>query len=310
MRVLIGSCGGLVGSYLARQFKALGCTVCGADGNIPNPTSLFLDEEYGIVSASDTLFLSQLIEILIKKKIDCYIPTNSKEIIVVSKLEKEIRNSWNGFFVVCPFDTFQKLNNKVSANINLNSIGIPVPKLISSLLEDDLYPIFMKPLTGSGSKNSCLIQNKKSHELEMKNENNCFFEYIKGKEFTVDCFYDCMGKLVSFNQRLRKKDMGGAVIITQNDYSFDIFPYLEKISSAFIFKGCVNFQYILKDGIPYFIDVNLRYASGGLPLSVKSGLNVPKFIIELSKGVQLTSFVPSKKNDGLTMYRYFEEWYK
>ena len=40
--------------------------------------------------------------------------------------------------------------------------------------------------------------------------------------------------------------MGGAVIITQNDYDFLINNYIDIISKSFEFKGCVNFQYILK----------------------------------------------------------------
>lgn len=310
MRVLIGSCGGLVGSYLARQFKSLGNEVYGFDTSFPNATSLFLDKEITLVKASDQTFLHSLLNVLKGNNIDCYIPTNSKEIVVVSKIEKEIRSAWHGFFIVCPFETFDKLDNKIAANLNLAKIGIPVPQIINNLQPDDKYPIFMKPLSGSGSKNSCVIADRKTHDAEMQNKDNCFFELIEGKEYTVDCFYDDNGRLISYNQRIRNKSMGGAVIISQNDYSFDIYPFLEIITSNFIFKGCVNFQYILKDNTPYFIDVNLRYASGGLPLSVKSGLNVPLFIVELAQGKKLASFKPSKQNDGLTMYRYFEEWYK
>ena len=310
MKILIGSCGGLVGSYLTRQLKKMGNTIFGCDTSFPNATSIFLDKEITIAKASDPNFVELLLEILIENDIDCYIPTNSKEIIEVAKNEKKIRESWKGFFIVSPYETYYLLNDKEKANNSLNSIGIPVPRLIENVLLEEEYPIFMKPKNGSGSKNSHLIYNSSIHKIEKNNSDNCFFEYITGKEYTVDCFYDDKGHLVSFNQRIRIKEMGGAVIITKNDYSFDIFPYLEKMSSHFVFKGCVNFQYILKDNIPYFIDVNLRYASGGLPLSVKSGLDVPRFLMDLAKGKKIKQFMPSQNNDGLTMFRYFEEWYR
>lgn len=310
MRILIGSCGGLVGSYLARQFRSLGNEIYGFDVSFPNMTSPFLDKEITLAKASNPSFLNSLLNILNSNCIDCYIPTNSKEIVVVSKFEKDIRSAWHGFFIVCPFETFDKLDNKIGANLNLSKIGIPVPRIIDKLQPIDKYPIFMKPFSGSGSKSSYIITDRKTHDAEMCDKNNCFFELIEGTEYTVDCFYDDNGKLISYNQRIRNKSLGGAVIVSQNDYSFDIYPYLEIISSNFVFKGCVNFQYILKNNIPFFIDINLRYASGGLPLSVKSGLNVPFFIMELAQGKKLDSFEPSKDNDGLTMYRYFEEWYK
>ena len=299
MRIVIGSCGGLTGSYLARQFKKLGTVVCGIDTSIPNATSIFLDEEYNIVNSSDSRFIDMLIDLLVSKKI-----------IIISKQQNKITEKWSGFFMVCPYKTFELLNNKIDANNSLKRIGISIPKSIDNLLSDDEYPIFMKPNNGSGSKNSQIITNRKIHEMYInENSDNCFFEYIIGQEYTVDCFFDNEGNLISYNQRIRKKSMGGAVIVTQNDYSFDIYPYLKTISSNFVFKGCVNFQYILKDNIPYFIDVNLRYASGGLPLSVKSGLNVPQFIIDICNNKKIDFFYPKKENDGLTMYRYFEEWY-
>ena len=310
MNILIGSCGGLVGSYLSRQFKKMGNIVFGMDTSFPNVTSAFLDKEIEISKASDPSFFDSLIKILNENKIDCYIPTNSKEIVEVSKIENNIREKWNGFFIVCPYETFELLDGKKDANINLSRIGIPVPRLYETLLSDDKYPIFMKPENGSGSKSSFLIADKRAHEVEINKRGTCFFEYIEGKEYTVDCFFGLQGELISYNQRIRLKSMGGAVIVTKNDYSFDIYPYLKKISKAFVFKGCVNFQYILKNNTPYFIDVNLRYASGGLPLSVKSGVNVPAFLVDLTEGKQIKTITPSLKNDGLTMYRYFEEWYK
>ncbi len=312
MRILIGSCGGLTGSFLARQFKKINKDniICGFDISFPNVTSKFLDEEYIVSKASSDSFLDELLKILIDKKIDFYVPTNSKETIIISKYENLIREKWKGYFIISPYETFERLDRKDNANKELLAIGVPTPKIIYDLLDDNEYPIFMKPACGSGGKNSCLINDAKTHKSYLSNNEYCFFEYIKGTEYTVDCFFDESGKLISYNQRIRQKNMGGAVVIAKNDYSFDIYPYLLKMSKSFCFKGCVNFQYILRDNIPYFIDINLRYASGGLPLSVRSGLDVPKFLFDLLEGKKLDSFMPSSKNDGLTMYRYFEEWFQ
>ena len=71
----------------------------------------------------------------------------------------------------------------------------------------------------------------------------------------------------------------------------------------------MNFQYIVRDDIPYFIDINLRYASGGLPLTVASGLDIPRLLLELLDG-KVISPLGCCGNDGLTMYRYFDEYFE
>lgn len=310
-RVLIGSCGGLTGIYLSRQFNKNGCTVIGADSSEDNAALPFLDAFHRLPYADSEGFMNSLIGLLKKERIDYYIPTHSREIEKISEFENSLRAQWSGQFVVCPYETFLKLNSKKNANMAFADIGIPVPEMISdSNVKDASFPIFMKPDIGSGSKKACPVETEALYrEFRKIYPDACFYRMIRGREFTVDCFYSCSGELISFNQRIRIKSIGGAVVITKNDNSFDIAPYLAKISRYFTFKGCVNFQYILSEGTPFFIDVNLRYASGGLPLSVKSGIDVPKLMLEMWDGKKHAPFRPSGA-EGKTMYRYFNEWYK
>lgn len=305
-RVLIGACGGLTGSYLSRKFKEKGCYVLGADTTPNNVTKYFVDDFVIIPEAGDSEFLNELIRILNAYRIDCYIPTHSKEIRTVSYCEEELRVRWSGNFMVCPYSTFQMLDNKLTANKSLMDIGIPVPKVIEGF-EQINYPIFMKPDRGSGSKRSQVIESKLLHaEYRRLYPDVSFYQQIKGTEYTVDCMYDMDGNLLGYNSRIRVKSMGGAVIITENSNDYDIKPYLDIISSKFLFRGCVNFQYIVSEGKPYFIDVNLRYASGGLPLTVESGIDVPQIMLGIFSGKKVECIHPEGTEHKI-MYRYFEE---
>lgn len=314
MRILIGSCGGLTGCYLARKFKqALNCFVIGADVSIENPTKFFVDEFVKLPPAQDAEFLDCLLTVLNEKQIDLYLPTHSKEIRAIARDEQYLRKSWDGFFIVSPEETFEKLDNKKIANEYLRNAGIPVPQKYENidLIED--FPVFMKPDQGSGSANARKVESKiLCREYQRLNPECTFYEYIVGKEYTVDCFFTSDGRLKAYNQRIRKKNMGGAVVIAQNDYSFDILPYLRKLERSFLIRGCVNFQYILRDEVPYFIDVNLRYASGGLPLTVESGVDIPQMLTALAKGELLSEqlIAEDKAMDGKIMYRYFNEYYE
>lgn len=306
-RVLIGSCGGLTGSYLTRRFQELGCHVIGADAGERNATRFFADEFVILPVAKDKNFLTALLAALKEYRVDYYVPTHSQEIRVVAQNEALLHSSWDGKFIVSPYETFEQLDDKKKGNASLKKAGIPVPHIYESLSEVTQFPVFMKPDMGSGSKGSRKVENLQLAQCYQSiDPNSTFYECISGTEFTVDCMFDDQGKLLGYNQRIREKSMGGAVIVTSNDYRFDILPYLKKLEEAFVFKGCVNFQYILSGGTPYFIDINLRFASGGLPLTVASGIHVPQIMLDIFEG-RPTGEIKSCSAEGKTMYRYFEE---
>lgn len=306
-RVLIGSCGGLTGSYLTRQFQKLGCYVIGEDASERNATRFFLDEFVKLPKAKHEEFLNRLLCTLKDHDVDYYIPVHSQEFRVISKNEQMIRDNWDGKFITTPYETFKLLDNKRIGTAQLKAVGIPVPEMYESISDIARFPVFMKPDTGSGSRGSRKIETRKLAEAYAEIEpDSTFYDCIFGTEYTVDCMFDDQGKLLGYNQRVREKSMGGGAIISRNDYHFDILPYLKRLEAAFVFKGCVNFQYILSDDVPYFIDVNLRYASGGLPLAVASGLNIPQIMLDIFEGNPVGE-IKSCSAEGRTMYRYFEE---
>ena len=134
------------------------------------------------------------------------------------------------------------------------------------------------------------------------------FEFIKGDEFTVDCLFDSEGRLVGHNNRRRVKTLGGAVVITENANEVPVGVVIRKLSSTWRFRGCVNFQFIAHEKQLYLIDINLRFPSGGLPLTVESGLDIPRLMIDIMDGKDVATIqAPSQRK---RMYRYFEEVYE
>ena len=152
-----------------------------------------------------------------------------------------------------------------------------------------------------------IVETKEEFEF-LKKQKGIFLEFLNGTEYTVDAIFDQEGKLLGYNQRIRLKTLGGAAIVTQNNYEVDVGDYLALISSHYKIKGPANFQFFkTSENEIVFTDVNLRFPSGGLPLSVESGINIPLITIKLSLGENITpqECVPDRKKR--TMYRYFEE---
>ena len=56
----------------------------------------------------------------------------------------------------------------------------------------------------------------------------------------------------------------------------------------------------------YFIEINPRYAAGGLMLTVKAGANLPFLALKMMKGISINKKDLIHK-EGVMMTRYWEE---
>lgn len=308
--VLIGSNGGLTGIFLAKKFSKTGkYKLFGTDSANLTAGKFFVDEQLTVPSSTDARFIESILGILKDKKIDYYFPTHSKEIRVISAHAELIKKNTKTKFIVSPIETFDALDDKEQLYYSLTKAGIPTPKLITR--EPQIYPIIMKKNVGSGGSGAQKITEPILLDAYKRlNVDASFFEWIEGKEYTVDCMFDAQGELLAHNCRERVKMMGGAAIISTNHNEIGVLPWLQKLAESWKFCGCVNFQFIWKDGTPYFTDINLRYPSGGLPLTVESGINVPEMLIKLLDGKKI-EYGEYKADDSIhTMYRYFDEKYE
>lgn len=311
MRILIGACGGLTGFYLVKRYKNnffLPVEILGFDENSDNPTRFFLDEF--IVSPSfkeEELFIEFLIETLKENKVDAYIPTYSKETMLVSKWQSLIREQTDTRFIVSDITTVDALENKDAAYYNLGQIGIPTPQTYNGFTVADIkFPIISKPKTGSGSKGVAIINDKDEFDFFWhRDKERIFVEYLEGEECTVDAVFGYDNRLIAYNQRKRLKIMGGAAIISKNDFSVDVGEYIQIIGRHFKIRGACNFQFFKNGNNIWFTDVNLRFPSGGLPLSVESGVDIPEILIKILLGEPVDGYHSDRQPR--TMYRYFEE---
>lgn len=305
--ILIGSCGGLTGIYLAKCFAKMGgYSIYGADSADLSVGVHFMDRVFRLPAAGDPGFLDALVDLINREKITYYFPTHSKEVRKIALLEQELQRRTNVKFLVSPIETFYKLESKEQACRSLTEAGIPTPRILTE--EPVSYPVIMKGNIGSGGSSVIRVDNARVFRAYRETlEDVSFFEFIRGREYTADCVFDAEGVLLGCNVRERIKTIGGAAVICRNTPELDILPWIRKMEQLWKFRGCVNFQCIVQDGIPYFTDINLRYPSGGLPLTVESGIRVPEMMIRLlnNETIRWGEYTVDPKIR--MMYRYFEE---
>lgn len=272
---------------------------------------LYLANKYYLVPpfSIEVKYLEAIINICKKEKIDVVLPTFSSDIYLFSKYASELTSNGVNFFI-SPFTTVELFRNKLHSYAFFKTNNIPTPdtKLLSEI-NTFKYPIFIKPIIGSGSKKAIRINN--DQELycctTAENANQYIFQpYITAPEFTVDILVGNTNKIEGLVARQRLKTKDGIAIVSRTVDSTPILPIISRILSEIEIRGPINIQYfILENETPLIIDINTRFAAGGLPLTIKAGINFPLETVKLSLGI------PTKDFDGyrvgVTMIRYYTE---
>jgi carbamoyl-phosphate synthase large subunit len=129
---------------------------------------------------------------------------------------------------------------------------------------------------------------------------------ISAREFTVDGLADNESKLVGMIPRERIITRDGLAVVTRTVDEPQITEMIKKIVSFGKLHGPFAIQYFKTlENRFLFIDVNTRFAAGGLPLSVQAGVNIPLETVKLALGKKVSINHEYKKN--LTMIRYYTE---
>lgn len=306
--ILLTSVGGLTGTYLVKHLNSSHLyRIIAIDMSELNYAKTVVDAFYLVPPVNHEDYLEKIKFIIDKENVDAIIPLTSYDVNVYSALDfrKELSNIR---MLIMDYEDHMAFHNKRSCYSLLTNLGIRTPHVYDGFSESRL-PLVLKPVESSGSRNTHIINSLKDYEYFSAKFKDVFLvEYLDGKEYTVDCLFDYAGKCLGANVRERIKTNGGGATISRNDYSIDIDDVIRKLESTRKLRGPINFQFkILEGGEICIFDFNTRFASGGLPLTVQSGFDIPRLLIDLLLEKPVEPWRPDLKNHGLTMVRYYEE---
>lgn len=307
-RILLTSAGGLTGVFLTKHLtKFEDLEIFCIDMSSNHPLLQWTKNVY-LCPASNSLDYTAFIrDFLEKHSIHIVIPVTSYDMEFFSKkINSKVFGNSKSLIVDEEINTL--LSSKEKCYSFLNWLGIKTPLIYTC--DNVTFPCFIKPIVGSGSKNSLLIEN----DIELsfwktKIPNFLIMEYIAGKEYTVDCLFDTNGNCIGYNTRERIKTNGGGATISQNIDVEGVQDIIVKFESIGSIRGPINFQFKVVDNEIVVFDFNTRLASGGLPLTVKSGFDIPRLIIDLLLGKQVENYSKKDKKPGLKMVRFYEEFF-
>lgn len=309
--VLITSCGGAAALnciHALKEQKSFDIRIVAVDAD-PYSVGLYIvDKSYVVPPITKDEFVESILHICNTENVQVILPTFSAEIAVFAcHLERFERLGVS--MLVSPLKIIETFENKWNAFhfFRANDVLTPQTWIESKLPKDVKFPLFLKPVVGSGSRNSFYIKDGATLNFYKRKSNDAYIvqDYIQGREFTVDIVADRTSSIISAVARERLRVRNGLAVVARTIDVTSLLPYVRKIVSSAGLIGPMNIQGIINDKRYFFIDVNTRFAAGGLPLAIAAGVNIPLITLKLALGI------PVDKHEnypvGLTMLRYYTE---
>lgn len=271
---------------------------------------LYLADEFFIVPPySDEGYIKHLIKIAEKTGAAYLFPIYSKEIPVIAENHAVLRAS--GLQTFLPdVEAIRRCNSKVEMYRIAEEGDFAPPKTYtlqeSESLTEAIYPLFAKPVEGSSSTGARVISTRQEL-LQVKSVERPFLvqELLDGEEITVDVLCDRDYKPLVVAPRIRLATKAGQSVKGRTIDNARFVPLIARICAAFKLVGVCNVQFFRKGDTLRFLEINPRFAAGGLMLTVAAGKNIPALLIDLMDGLVVAPQLEGNKN--LLMTRYWEE---
>lgn len=275
----------------ARDKLGINGKVYAADMNCTAPALYFADEKEILPPIASDGYIRAIIDICKKRNIALIVPTIDTELEILAAEKSKIESETNARVSVSDYESVNICCDKVKTAEYFSRHGFGVPKVISAediALKNYTFPLFIKPANGSSSINTYKVNNEK--------ELNFFAEYVSdpivqecvsGKEYTVDCFSDFDGNVISVVPRIRLATRGGEVLKGKVDKNPAIIQDVKKLIESFGFIGQITVQCFLCDnGSIKYIEINPRFG-GGAPMSIGAGADSCENLYRLLRGEKL-----------------------
>ncbi len=284
-----------------QQEHAVRLVAVDADETAPG---LYLADAREIVPrCSHPDYIPTLLRLCERHRIRALFPIYSAEIAVVADHADQFGRCGIGLLLAKP-DTLRLCNDKRRMYGVVAALGISAPRTLDD--ESGIrFPLFAKPNTASGTEGAGQINDATDWAyFKAKHPDFVFQEFVHGKEYTVDILCDAASHLVVCSPRLRLATKAGQSVKGRTVSEPRLTDLCARICQAIGMVGPCNIQFIQREEEFVFIEMNPRYAAGGLMLTVHAGANTPLLVLRLMLGENV---VPPTVRSGITMLRYWEE---
>lgn len=274
------------------------------------PALFFADETYLVPRISDAGYFDRILEICKKSEIKAITTLIDPEIEILSKHRDELLNI--GVLPLCPAEWTAKLCfDKYEMFKYLYAKGVRTVLTYNSLegLKEGLekgeisFPVFMKPISGSGSVGIGKVNNWEEAEAKFNDGKFTYIiqELMTGGDCDADVYVDCISHkpVAAFSKKKIESRIGGASkTISFKDQK--LFDFIEQVCSVLELNGPCDMDFFIKDGEYYLSEINPRFGGAYLH-AYGAGVDFIKLILKNIHGEENTSEIGNYDEDVLMM---------
>jgi len=271
-RVLVFPCGSEIGLELHRALAWSTYIDLIGGSSVSSNHGKYVYKEYieGIPYVEDPSFIGKMNEVVERHKIDYIFPAHDSVVLKLSENAERISCEVIG----SPLETCRICRSKRSTYETLSK-ALRVPEMYRADDKRLVYPVFLKPDVGQGSKGTHIAGSAEELSFYLrKGPDVLVLEYLPGREFTIECFTDRRRNLLFVGARERIRITNGIVMDTRaaSDSRFD--KMADSINKRLKFRGAWFFQVKMDaKSEPVLLEVAPRTA-GGMGLFRNLGVNL------------------------------------
>jgi len=258
------------------------------------------DRGFVLPPIKDPSYLSFIVSAMASEGTSSLFPMFSSEIELVSENAAALKKEGLRFLVPTP-DVVKRCNEKVLFSSFLEENGLPTPRMLGP---DAQPPFFVKRTKGSSSKGAKVVRDRRELDL-LDLSSTIVQEYIEGREVTIDFLASQDSELLAAVPRERIEVKDGKAVKSRTVEDPKAIDLLREVVSALGFSGPGNLQVMVRDDDRYIIELNPRFAAGGLPLATAAGPNIPMMLLTMLHEGSVRPHMEYRK--GLYMVRFLTE---
>jgi len=281
------------------------------DVNPLAPAFQVADSNHIVPRLSDPEYVPSLLDIVRRKRISLVFPLIDPDIPILAAHKKDFESA--GARVMTPdADGAETARDKWKTYEMYRMIGIPAAR---SWLPESVrrerpgFPLFIKPRQGSAGKGAFRVDDERQLEFFLSYvEDPIIQECLPGPEITCDVVCGAQGDVWAVVQRRRIEIRAGEVAKGVTVWNGKIADYCVAAAKGIRAAGPITVQCILKEGEPYFTEINARFG-GGCPLGFAAGVDSPKWYLAEAAGIPQKIPALGSYTRGLHMTRFDDSFF-
>ena len=269
------------------------------------------DRPYIVPRLSDPGYIPTLKQICRREQVDLILPLIDPDIPVLARHRQELE-ACGARVIVVSEEVAQTTADKWLTYQFFRQLGVPTP--CSWLPEEvravDLeYPVFIKPRFGSAGKLTFKVRDQRELDFFLDYVPDPIVqEYLPGPEITNDVICDFEGNVLAVVSRQRIEVRWGEVAKGKTIYDPEIIQHCVTIARGMKAIGPITVQCILRDGKPYFTEINARFG-GGAPLGFAAGVTSPHWFLAIAAGLPVKVPPLGSYRIGLYLTRFDDSFF-